>query len=711
MGASDHLILRMNLLRLLPLLLGLPTLAQAENPALHAGAAKIDISPLEFPVIRNGGFIRALDHKLADPLHARSLVLYEKTSGTRVAITIVDSCMIPRSMCDAIKKEVHAKTGIAHNRILIAATHTHSAPSVMHYCLGTEADPKYSKFLPPKVVESIVAANDAVQPAKAGWATFDARDFTKTRRWITRTDRLESDPFGNRSVHAMMHPGFQNPNYIGESGPPDPWFSLLSLQTMQGKPLALLGNFSMHYFSGHSGTSADYYGEFCRQVSKQLAPGDDSFVALLSQGTSGDAWRRDYGKEKSPDVTIQAYTASLVTLAREALQEVNHRHHLPLAMEESRLTLQRRTPDEARLAWARKILAAMEGRRSRNRPEVYAEQAVFLHENPQEEIVLQAIRLGELGLTAIPNEVYALTGLQLKKGSPLDTTANLSLANGAAGYIPSPEQHHLGGYTTWPARTAGLEVEAEPKIVAEVFRLLEKASGKKRRPYREPGGPYHQSVVSQKPFLFRQMGTMKSGPGHELGLAYHLPGVTGSGFPTLHDTRSMAFAGGRVRLELNSVGESYSVSTWIWNGMPNDARPVTGYFFSRGQNGDPAASGDHLGIGGTNSHQGKLILFNGNTRNELLAGRTILPLRTWHHVVFVRTGKKATLYLNGVEEVSAILTPTHHNSVSAFLGGRSDNFANLEGRMDEVAIFDRALTPDEVATQFSASGVTNEAQK
>jgi hypothetical protein len=173
----------------------------------------------------------------------------------------------------------------------------------------------------------------------------------------------------------------------------------------------------------------------------------------------------------------------------------------------------------------------------------------------------------------------------------------------------------------------------------------------------------------------------------------------------------MAFAGGRVRLELNSVSESYSVSTWIWNGMPNDARPVTGYFFSRGKNGDPAAAGDHLGIGGTNSHQGKLILFNGNTRNELLAGKTILPLRSWQHVVFARSGEQATLYLNGVEEGSATLTPTHRNSMSAFLGGRSDNFANLEGRMDEVAIFDRALTANEVAAQFAASGVTNEAQK
>ena len=34
-----------------------------------------------------------------------------------------------------------------------------------------------------------------------------------------------------------------------------------------------------------------------------------------------------------------------------------------------------------------------------------------------------------------------------------------------------PHQHELGGYTTWPARTAGLEVSAEPKIVEDLAKF------------------------------------------------------------------------------------------------------------------------------------------------------------------------------------------------------------------------------------------------
>jgi hypothetical protein len=126
----------------------------------------------------------------------------------------------------------------------------------------------------------------------------------------------------------------------------------------------------------------------------------------------------------------------------------------------------RRVPDDKRMAWAKAVVADMKGRTiAANQREVYALEQVYLHDEPQRELVLQALRVGDLGITAIPNEVYGITGLKLKAQSPLEPTLNIELANGAEGYIPPPEQHKLGGYTTWPARTAGLEVEAEPRIV------------------------------------------------------------------------------------------------------------------------------------------------------------------------------------------------------------------------------------------------------
>ena len=48
----------------------------------------------------------------------------------------------------------------------------------------------------------------------------------------------------------------------------------------------------------------------------------------------------------------------------------------------------------------------------------------------------------------------------------------IELANGYGGYLPPREQHELGGYETWPARSSFLEPDAESKIRGEALRLL-----------------------------------------------------------------------------------------------------------------------------------------------------------------------------------------------------------------------------------------------
>ena len=119
---------------------------------------------------------------------------------------------------------------------------------------------------------------------------------------------------------------------------------------------------------------------------------------------------------------------------------------------------------------------------------------------------MQALRIGDLGIVAIPNEVYAITGLKIKAQSPFASTFNIELANGSEGYIPPPEQHALGGYTTWAARTAGLETNAEPRIIEECLRLLEQVAGKPRRKPVEAQGEYARAVIAAKPARYWRLG-------------------------------------------------------------------------------------------------------------------------------------------------------------------------------------------------------------
>src|SRR5207237_388707 len=157
----------------------------------------------------------------------------------------------------------------------------------------------------------------------------------------------------------------------------------------------------------------------------------------------------------------------------DAYGGIRYRDDLSLGMVERKLELRYRVADEKRLAWAKERVAALNGKKPTAQPDIYAREQLLLAEHPERELKLQAIRIGDFAISAIPNEVFAITGLKIKGQSPFTTTMVIELANGAEGYIPPPEQHKLGGYTTWPARTAGLEVQAEPTIFEASIRLLE----------------------------------------------------------------------------------------------------------------------------------------------------------------------------------------------------------------------------------------------
>jgi hypothetical protein len=193
---------------------------------------------------------------------------------------------------------------------------------------------------------------------------------------------------------------------------------------------------------------------------------------------------------------------------------------------------------------------------------------------------------------------------------------------------------------------------------------------------------------------------------YEDGIAFYLdgpPSAAFSGDGTVN--RAAHFAGGRLKGSLKGLGDSYTVELWFWNGLPNDARAVTGYLFSRGAAGAADGAGDHLALGGKEAASGRLVFFNGNKR---LAGTTGVIPKTWNHVALVRDGEKVQVYLNGAVEPEIRGTAARGYAAGnreVFIGGRNDNVANWEGKIDEVAVYDRALPTEEVARHYKASGL------
>lgn len=689
--------------------------------AFRAGASAINITPEKFPAIVNGGFLEAQASKANDPLHARALVLDDGT--TRIALVVVDSCMLPRDLIDDAKRVAHEKTGLSVDSVLISATHTHSAPSAMG-CLGASVDLEYVKELPSKIVAAIETAERNLKPARIGWAVADDSDHTHNRRWIYRPDKMKTDPFGEKSVRANMHPGYENPDCIGPSGPVDPGLSVVAVQSLQGKPIAVLANYSMHYF-GAAPVSADYYGRFAEKIKNLVGAQDREppFVGIMSQGTSGDQMWMDYGQPRR-NLSLDQYAEGIARAAFSAYQKIQFHDWVSLAMSESTLTLRRRAPNEERLAWARQIVANLEGRKPTNQVEVYAREQIFLHDDPVRELKLQAVRIGELGITAIPDEVFAITGLKIKTLSPLTPTFTIELANGSEGYIPPPAQHALGGYTTWPARTAALEVEAEPKITEAVLQLLEQVAGKPRRKFSESDGSYAKAVLASKPIAFWRLGefsgsTAFDSSGHnnhatyEGGIAFFLDGPAPPGFSGAEMiNRCVHLAGGRLRASIKGLRDKYSVEMWFWNGLPANARSITGVLFSRGVEGASASSVEKVLLPRTNGPEGALVheshsFWHQRGWNSQSHGGTAVALKAWNHLVFARDREQVRVFLNGnpAPEISTrTQIPDAANDPEFVIGGEwHATESSFEGKIDEVAIYNRALTPREVARHFQAA--------
>jgi hypothetical protein len=103
----------------------------------------------------------------------------------------------------------------------------------------------------------------------------------------------------------------------------------------------------------------------------------------------------------------------------------------------------------------------------------YAQRVLQMElEWPDEiKIPLQTFRIGELGVAAVPFEVFTKTGLDIKAQSPFKPTFTIEIANGYYGYLPTPDQHKLGGYETWLS-TNRVEVDASEKIVKELMSLF-----------------------------------------------------------------------------------------------------------------------------------------------------------------------------------------------------------------------------------------------
>ena len=464
------------LLAALALPLFAPEEAQADSPlSLRAAAVAQDITPRSFPISVNGNMADVQAQSAHDPIHARCLVV--TNAETALAIVVCDSCMIPREIIDAARNLASERTGIPAANILISATHAHSCPTVSGI-FQSDPDTGYQKFLIEQIAAGIDQAFQQRVPARIGWTQFNEPTQLFNRRWLLKEGETLEDPFGRRTDRVKMNPGYSNPQVERSVGPVDPQVSLLSVQSKEGAPIALLANYSLHYVGGVSGpvVSADYFGEFADRVKRSLqAPA--GFVGIMSNGTSGDVNNVNFSLQTAPQrqpyEQMGIVAEVLAQGVARACQSVQYHQELPLRSKDVEMELTVRLPSADELSEAEKKLREHPERPLKGMPLIYARETSLLAKYPSRVPVrLQAIRIGNLGIVSSPCETFTETGLAIKKDSPFPQTFTIELANGYNGYLPTPEQHRLGGYETWRARSSYLAADAEPQIRKSQLSLL-----------------------------------------------------------------------------------------------------------------------------------------------------------------------------------------------------------------------------------------------
>lgn len=473
-------------LLVISLSLAFTSLCAAESPVFRAGAATSNITPPigADPRIRTS---RPPATHVHDELHARCLLLDD--GQAKLALVVCDMRHISAEVAAGAKKIIEQMTGIPPQCVVISATHSHTTGGAK--LEEREGEPYYdfSAYLTRRIAESVLRAHNQLEPAQIAWGTAEEPTQVFNRRWFLKPG---SPPV--YGAHDNVELVDTNPGYKGllkPAGPVDPQITFISVRSPSGKPISLMASYGLHYVGGITDNtiSADYFAMFADRVGELLGADrhqDPPFVGLMANGTSGDVNNLErYSDEElakrgpQPKKKYQPFEKAreVANLCAEkvlaAHQKLEWHDHVKLTSLQRTLTFERRYPTKEEVAWAESVKARRIKPMSTSRYSTYGTVLAFASPDmpPTIDVIVQTHRIGDLAVATMPFEVFAEIGLELKQRSPLKPLMNISIANGAHGYLPTPAQHKLGGYETWIGVNK-VQLDASVKMVDALVEML-----------------------------------------------------------------------------------------------------------------------------------------------------------------------------------------------------------------------------------------------
>ena len=441
---------------------------QSPKKLFQAGAATTNTSPSMDIEMRSSPAIV----NIHDELHARCLVLDD--GEKRLAFVVVDIIGLNRDLIDEAKRIIYEENDLSPENVMVSSTHTHS----MARATGPPPYDEYQKFIIRRIADAVKKAIFNLEPARIGWGAGDVPEHVFVRRWFMKPGSPVPNPYGGEDK-VMMNPGRLNPNIVEPAGKPDPEVSVISAQSLEGRPIALFANYSLHYVGGvpRGHISADYFAVFADRMKELLGADrqDPPFVGIMSNGTSGDVNNINYavpGQNYPPYARMKVVANDVAKEVMRVYENIEHHDWAGLQSAQQELTLKVRKPDSKMIAHAKEVLAGTDQRVGPHGSSKHYNEGLLnrLDMPDNVDILLQSFRIGDLAIATIPFETFAEIGLEIKEKMKSRPAFTIELANGSYGYLPTPRQHEWGGYESW---TNKFEYDASVKIVDSLMKMFE----------------------------------------------------------------------------------------------------------------------------------------------------------------------------------------------------------------------------------------------
>jgi hypothetical protein len=445
--------------------IGLFSVAAAAE-ALRVGSAAIEI-PADDSMDMAGGIHPWRANGAEAPLRATALVVAR--GNEKLAICSCDVLFVQKDFVDPALEAIRAATGIPPERVLVHATHTHSAPSATRVH-GYQRDPRFVEGLAKAIADAVIAAH----------AALDAHPDCRLRY------RLGEESSVGQNSRILLGDGTifwigNRDDAVRPTGPFDPDLPVMAFETADGKPVATLFNHSTHCIGAREGgkRSPAFYGLAAQELEAEQG-GHHVFL----QGASGSTHNLTV-----PPAEMVIRIKDAVNRARAAAtpREVPRLLALKEPFEFRVRVFDESAEEEAVKSYCRKRVGSEEA--AEGIAQVFRTQRAEIapHQGEPRTSSIQTLVVGDVAIVGVPAEFFTVLGQEIKRQSPFRHTLVSELSNDWVGYIPDSRGHELGGYQTWTGHHSYAEPGTGERMVATAVNQLERLHEELRGQVRDQG--------------------------------------------------------------------------------------------------------------------------------------------------------------------------------------------------------------------------------